>query len=59
MDLNNYTTKSKQDYSYRSTNVLNLINQVKLNQKTEKRKTIIVTVVSVLVLAISGLIITL
>ena len=40
-----------------STNVLNLINQVKLDQKTEKRKTIIIAVVSIFALVVSGLII--
>ena len=59
MALNNYTTKQKQDYVYRSTNIVELINRVKLNKKKEKINTIIIATVALSVLTLSALIISL
>ena len=52
-----YIGKKKQNYAYRTTNVVDLIHRVKSNNKKEKRKTIIITAVAISALVLSGLII--
>ena len=59
MYSNDYITKRKQGPVYRTTNVVDLINRVKSNQKKEKRKTIIITAAAISALAVTGFIISL
>ena len=59
MDSNNYITKRKQDNVFRTTNVVDLINRVRSNQRKEKRNNIIITAAAISALAVTGLIISL
>ena len=59
MYSHDYITKRKQGPVYRTTNVGDLINRVKSNQKKEKRKTIIITAAAISALAVTGFIISL
>ena len=59
MTINNYITTKVTTSSYKRTNIVDLINKAKVEEKKEKRNTIIYAVGAVSVLAISGLIISL
>ena len=59
MTINNYLTTKARGSSYKRTNIVDLINKAKVEQRKEKRNTIIYAVGAVSVLAISGLIISL
>ena len=59
MTINNYITTKVTTSSYKKTNIVDLLNKAKVEQKKEKRNTIIYAVGAVSLLAISGLIISL
>ena len=59
MTINNYITTKVTTSSYKRTNIVDLLNKAKVEQKKEKRNTIIYAVGAVSLLAISGLIISL
>jgi hypothetical protein len=61
MNQTDYVTKMKSRGEYKSakTNIVDLINRVKLTRKKEKRNVMIVTAVAISALAATGLIITL
>ena len=59
MTINNYITTKVITSSYKKTNIVDLLNKAKVEQKKEKRNTIIYAVGAVSLLAISGLVISL
>ena len=59
MTINNYITTKVTTSSYKKTNIVDLLNKAKVEQKKEKRNTIIYAAGAVSLLAISGLIISL
>ena len=59
MTINNYLTTKVSGSSYKRTNIVDLLNKVKVEKKKEKVNTIIYAVGAVSALAISGLIISL
>ena len=59
MTINNYITTKVTTSSYKRTNIVDLLNKAKVEQKKEKRNTIIYAAGAVSLLAISGLIISL
>ena len=59
MTTNNYLTTKVSELSYKRTNIVDLLNKAKVEQKKEKRNTIIYAAGAVSLLAISGLIISL
>ena len=61
MNQTDYVTKMKSRGEYKSakTNIVDLINRVKLTRKKEKRNVMIATVAAISALAVTGLIITL
>ena len=59
MASQNYMASKNRDYIYRPTNVVELIKKVKLEEKREKRQTLLIVVAAVSTLAISGFIISL
>ena len=59
MTINNYLTAKVSGSSYKKTNIVDLISKAKVEQKKEKRNTIIYAVGAVSLLAISGLFISL
>ena len=50
-------TRKKQNDIYKPTNVLSLINQIKRDEKKEKRKTAVIAAAAISALAVSALII--
>jgi len=61
MNQTDYVTKMKSRGEYKSakTNIVDLINRVKLTRKKEKRNVMIATAAAISALAVTGLIITL
>ena len=61
MNQTDYVTKMKSIGEYKSakTNIVDLINRVKLTRKKEKRNVMIATAAAISALAVTGLIITL
>ena len=59
MYSDNYIAEKKRGSGYRTTNVVNLINRAKLDQKKEKRKNIIISAAAISALVATGLIISL
>ena len=55
----NHITSKSSESGYRRGNIVDLLNRAKVEQRREKRNTIIYAVAAVSVLAISGLIISL
>ena len=57
MDIRNSLKNNKKEtYVRRTTNVVDLINRVKVNDRKEKRDNIIIAAVAISVLAVSGII---
>ena len=57
MDIRNSLKNNKKEtYIRRTTNVVDLINRVKVNERKEKRDNIIIAAVAISVLAVSGII---
>ena len=57
MDIRNSLKNNKKEtYIRRTTNVVDLINRVKVNDRKEKRGNIIIAAVAISVLAVSGII---
>ena len=57
MDIRNSLKNNKKEtYVRRTTNVVDLINRVKVNERKEKRDNIIIAAVAISVLAVSGII---
>ena len=54
-----YITAKKEKFVFRSTNVVDLIKRNKLEEKREKKNTIILAAAAISALAVSGLIISL
>jgi len=59
LTINNYITTKVTTSSYKRTNIVDLLNKAKVEQKKENRNTIIYAAGAVSLLAISGLIISL
>ena len=53
---NSLKNNKKETYVRRTTNVVDLINRVKVNDRKEKRDNIIIAAVAISVLAVSGII---
>ena len=53
---NSLKNNKKETYIRRTTNVVDLINRVKVNERKEKRDNIIIAAVAISVLAVSGII---
>ena len=53
---NSLKNNKKETYIRRTTNVVDLINRVKVNDRKEKRDNIIIAAVAISVLAVSGII---
>ena len=59
MAMKSYKEDRKQKFVYRTTNVVDLIKRNKLEEKEEKRKTVLIATATITSLAIVGLVISL